>query len=295
MAIRFDGKSFAASREQELAQKVQALKSTGKTVLVHTITFQEDAGSTLYTKLKQQAALRCGIDYVPTEVSFTDSVDQLIHSIQESSNNPAVTGVMVQKPSKAVWLERTGKDEQAFASWWQQLTNAINPQKDVDCLTQTNLNAIETATPVHIPELLPATVAACLTILSVAQHQLQIPESEWKEKQVLVVGRSAIVGKPLAHVLQLLGHPVTNVGKELSSVQPSNFPILISAVGVPGLLKSQDITQGCVAIDVGSPAGDFDQESIESKASFYTPVPGGVGPVTISCLLQNCVQMGQSI
>jgi len=295
MAIRFDGKAFAAAKEQVLAAKVQTLKESGRTIVVHTTTFQEDAGSQLYTKLKHQAATRIGIDYQPHEVSFADSVDQILSTIQESSDNPSVTGVMVQKPSKQVWMQETGKDDNAFQDWWQRLTDAISPQKDVDCLTQTNLNAIFSSTTYAPSKLLPATVAACLTILHEAQLAVDQTDEEWKDRRILVVGRSAIVGKPLAHMLTLAGHSVVNVGKDFSSVNSTEFPIIISAVGVPNLFGGGMVADQCILIDVGSPQGDFDLSTVERKALFYTPVPGGVGPVTISCLLENCVQIALSM
>lgn len=293
MAIRFDGKSFAARQEQLLAQQVEELRSVGKKVVVHTFTFKEDAGSELYTKLKQQAAERIGIDYLPTPVSCADPTSQILELIQASSTNSDVTGVMVQKPSKHVWMEQMGNDDIAFANWWESLCTAIDPRKDVDCLTKTNLNAIDDATKDNIPSLLPATVAACLEILSQAQRQLQIEDAEWSNKHILVIGRSAIVGKPLSKLLTLAGHSVTNVGKDLSLIDATQFPILISAVGVPGLISGESIAEGSVVIDVGSPSGDVDPDAVATRASFYTPVPGGVGPVTISCLLENCIQIAQ--
>ncbi|MBP9700338.1 bifunctional 5,10-methylenetetrahydrofolate dehydrogenase/5,10-methenyltetrahydrofolate cyclohydrolase [Candidatus Woesebacteria bacterium] len=295
MAIRFDGKAFAAAKEQVLAAKVQTLKESGRTIVVHTTTFQEDAGSQLYTKLKHQAATRIGIDYQPHEVSFADSADQILSAIQESSDNPSVTGVMVQKPSKQVWMQETGKDDNAFQDWWQRLTDAISPQKDVDCLTQTNLNAILNSTTYAPSQLLPATVAACLTILHEARIAVDQTEKEWNDRRILVVGRSAIVGKPLAHMLSLAGHSVVNVGKDFSSVNSTEFPIIISAVGVPNLFSGGMVADQSILIDVGSPQGDFDLSTVERKALFYTPVPGGVGPVTISCLLENCLQVASGV
>ncbi len=291
MAIRFDGKAFAAAKEQGLAEKVQTLKESGRPIVVQTTTFQEDAGSQLYTKLKQQAATRIGIDYQSHVVSFHDPVDQLVTSIQASSENPSVTGVMVQKPSKQVWMQETGKDDTAFQAWWQQLTDAIAPQKDVDCLTQANLDAILNSTSYAPSQLLPATVSACLSILNEARIAVDQTEEEWNDRKILVVGRSAIVGKPLAHMLTLAGHSVVNVGKDFSSVNSTEFPIIISAVGVPNLIGGSQVSDQSILIDVGSPQGDFDVATVERKALFYTPVPGGVGPVTISCLLDNCLQI----
>ncbi len=292
MAIIFDGRTFAKNKEKELQKKLTHLSLRGKYPRVVTFTFVEDEGSGIYTRLKKAAADRIGLAYLPIELSFDDDPGYIVQKIRETSFDSQVTGVMVQKPAKSVWITKTNGDGDKFERWWEELTAAIDPAKDVDCLTHTSLSKIYSSRVYRSDFLLPATAQAILDILTVASRDLQIPDEEWRAKDILVIGKSEIVGKPLTHVLRLLGHRVENVGHaELATLTPSSFPILISATGTAHFIDATMVAPGGIVVDVGSPQGDVDQESVAPKVAFLTPVPEGVGPVTIVSLLSNCLKL----
>ena len=141
--ILFDGKTFAAEKELVLKNEVDALHAEGKTVRVQTVTFAEDEGSRLYTSLKKKAAERIGILYEPVECHLGDDQGELIQAVRELSFNASINGVMIQKPAKSTWEAHNDKRATInFDVWWESLTSAIDPAKDVDCLTQQNLNAV---------------------------------------------------------------------------------------------------------------------------------------------------------
>ncbi|MEP7166665.1 MAG: bifunctional 5,10-methylenetetrahydrofolate dehydrogenase/5,10-methenyltetrahydrofolate cyclohydrolase [Candidatus Woesebacteria bacterium] len=289
--IIFNGKAYAENKEHVLAQKVQELKRLGVNLHVKTFTFHEDEGSRLYTKLKMAAANRVGISYEPEEFSLTEDLGLIVQTIREASVDADLSGIMIQKPSKLVWEQEISsrrRQVNEFSTWWEQLTNAIDPTKDVDCLTQANLNKIS---PTNV---LPATAKACLSILEEARMQMEVSSEEWKQKNVVVVGRSDIVGKPLTQLLRRLGHNVNNIGRqEFGKNILNTSDILISAVGVKDLITGSMVKEGAIVIDVGSPAGDIERTSVEPKAVFLTPVPGGVGPVTVISLMENIVLLAQ--
>lgn len=279
-SLIFDGKAYAAAREEELKSQVQELKDKGVSLRVKTITFIEDEGSVLYTKLKGAAAARIGISYEPFEFSLSDDMGFLVQTIREASVDAKLLGIMIQKPSKKVWERERQKNKgnYTFDAWWEELTNAIDPRKDIDGLTAHS-------------QVVPATVKACLTILLEAKKELGISDTEWKQKKVLVIGRSDIVGKPLTYHLRKSGMSVNNVGQvELSALPlPLEFDIIVSATGVANLITGDKINTGSILIDVGAPSGDMELSTIVDKAAFVTPVPGGVGPVTVVSLMENIV------
>ncbi len=281
MSSIFDGKEFSQEKEKQLQIKVQELKRLGVSLRAKTFTFQEDEGSRLYTKLKAASATRVGISYEPEEFSLSDDLGMVVQTIREASVDSALSGIMIQKPSKMVWANITGKSSDQFQAWWEELTNAIDPKKDVDGLT------------LH-SQVLPATVKACLSILDEAKTVLNLSDDEWKQKRILVIGRSDIVGKPLTQVLRKAGYKVENIGQqEFPKTAIDTFDVVISAVGIPNLVTGVMIKEGAIVIDVGSPQGDVDRISVEPKAAFLTPVPGGVGPVTVISLMENIVTIAQ--
>jgi len=157
----------------------------------------------------------------------------------------------------------------------------INPLKDVDCLTPENFGLLAMGKP----RFLPATVRGIMTIIE-----------NWKLKignlNVCVVGASNIVGKPLVLHLSNLGATVTICRSKTKNLKKytSQADLLVSATGVPGLIKKDMVKKGAVVIDVGSLVGDVDFENVAQIASFITPVPGGVGPMTVVSLLENLFQ-----
>ena len=290
----FDGKAFAKQKEQELTQVI-----TNSLVIPKIISFifVEDEGSRLYTRLKKQAAERVGIVFVAKEFSILDDHEKVISVIKEVSQDKAVTGVMVQKPTRKVFANYSKTD---FNEWWQRLVSAIDVEKDIDCLHPINLQQVYNGNW----QVLPATVKACVDIL---QHVMEsenhtteitplpcyrqgLPLFQGERPLVCVIGQSEIVGKPLAAVLEQMGCKVVCADrstKDLTDVT-TNCDVIVSATGKKDLITESMVKEGFVGIDVGAPYTEINKKAAK-KASFYTPVPGGVGPVTVVSLLENCV------
>jgi methylenetetrahydrofolate dehydrogenase (NADP+)/methenyltetrahydrofolate cyclohydrolase len=163
------------------------------------------------------------------------------------------------------------------------ILNLIEPKKDIDCLTAFNLGYLILGKPIY----LPATVLAIKKILVLAG----INKNNIIGKNVCVVGKSSLVGKPLANLLTNMGATVTvcHRGTENISQFTSQAQILISATGQKGLISGKMVKKGAIVIDVGSPQPDCNFKSVAKKAKFVTPVPGGVGPMTVACLMENFI------
>lgn len=273
MSHVFNGRAFAKAKEETLAHEIRGGESRPT---VKAFTFTEDEGSVLYTRLKKQAAERLGISYIPIEHSLKDSTDTIVSEIKAASEDPDVSGLMLQKPKQSLM----------DAERWNTLVNAIDPIKDVDCLTPHNLELVKAGEPL----VLPATVKAVLSILTHAKTELNINDADWKGMKFAVIGRSDIVGKPLFWSLER-DHHTELFGKDNLPKSLVEFDVIISATGKPKLITGSQVRDGAILIDVGSPAGDLDFDSLVERAGFITPVPGGVGPVTVASLMENIYQM----
>ena len=291
----FDGIKEAYARERVLAQRVRELRYKPRLL---TIVLGEDAASVLYTQLKHEAAVRVGLDFDRVDVSINDSKSKLVEAIQRASAREDVHGVMVQKPAKSVWKQHhKTRMVDAFANWWRVLANAIEPNKDADCLSEQSLSMVYASEW----RIVPATVKAVLSILEIALANsggnitLTHPSNEapLSGMKASVIGRSDIVGKPLAAVLQSFGAEVSLVGsnaEDLGSYTASS-DIVVSATGVHKLVGEDVVKPGAIVIDVGSPSADVDFEAVKEDAAFITPVPNGVGPMTVVSLLENLVDL----
>lgn len=265
----FDGKKFAQNKEALLAKKVVDFKSkTGISPKLVSIIVGDNPASHLYLKYKQQSALRTGIAFEKVEFPESAKLDDLIAFIGEKNLDNKIHGIMVQLPLPARYEIRDTR---------YGVLNAINPEKDVDCLTQENFSLLETGKP----RFLPATVKAILEVIRKTRPEM-------RGAHIVVVGASNIVGKPLALILSREGAKVTVCRSRTTDLagQTKKADILISATGVPNLIKGNMIKEGAVVIDVGSPKGDVEPSAV-GRASFITPVPGGVGPVTVISLMEN--------
>ena len=290
--IIFDGYQAAQALEQSLPPRVAQLAAKGIQLRIAAILFAEDAGSVLYTRLKKEAAERIGIGYEIYTFSMTDAVDKVLDQIRTLNQNPAVTGIIIQKPGKSRWLEIVAAPHTAqdFQNWWSTLVTTLDIHKDVDGLHPQTLTAIQNNTWQSEGKVLPATAKAVISILT--QADLLQPD-----KKVIILGKSDILGKPLFYYLQNQNINVEMIGsKELTERIEQNqalfdADIVISATGRPGLITGELIKHGAALIDVGEPKGDIDQISVAAKASFLTPVPGGVGPMTVVSLLENAVEL----
>lgn len=331
-AVIFNGKAFAFEREKTLRMRVTKLDFTPKMVSLY---FTEDPGSVLYTTLKQAAARRVGIDFHAERVSLRDDTRSVVERIRTYTDDPRVHGVMIQKPANRTLFEAKDAkwagpgmlgtfvknlryftssegEGKGSSSWWRRLTAEIPPHKDLDCLTSVNLDRVYRGRW----KIVPATVRAVLSILDHARSDLVIEPIAYLQDQdrarsdlVVVVGRSEIVGKPLAHVMAQRGARVTvcassgvvavSRGSEiLKASKPQvlaeatrQADILVSATGEQGLITGDMVKRGAIVIDVGAPEGDVEFQTVAQKASFITPVPGGVGPMTVVALLENLLQL----
>ncbi len=292
----FDGVREAAKREAALSEWVVNLRNKPSMVSVF---FGDDLASVLYTRLKQEVAARVGIGFFAIEQSFADKVDEIEGKIRKFNADEKIQGIMIQKPAQSTWLVAGGLWQKgspttrhtphttSFAEWWRSLADTIDPKKDVDGLTGKG-------------RVMPATVKAVIAILSRIKNEELIIENYQETakkfvrgKRVVVIGRSDIVGKPLSLELEKMGAKVSNVGSgepDLGNVT-RQADILVSATGRENLVTAEMVKEGAIVIDVGSPQGDVDFASVAQKASFITPVPDGVGPMTVVSLLENLLDL----
>ncbi len=256
----FDGKLKAEEILEDVAKRVSRLQSAPKLVSFYN---PKDSGSALYTRIKRQKAESVGIEFEEKEIEW---VDETVKKLLEVGQDASVTGILVQHP--------TG--EEAFSEEdWKRLVGAIPLAKDVDGLREDS-------------PFVPATVRAILVAIEDAG-------GIWKDCKVAVVGASGMVGKPLVKVLSEKGAKVRAIDENTEDIwyQTKNSDIVISAVGKQDLILGEQIKEGAIVIDVGSPGGDIHFDSASAVASFITPVPGGIGPLTVACLLENTVMAAE--
>ncbi len=269
------GKEIAHKNEEKLIEKVKEL---GQPISVVSILVGNDPPSVLYTGLKQKKATAVGITFTPITFTEDTSFDEVAEKIKELNSDSNIDGIMLQLPLPKSFLgEHTH----------QELTELIDPKKDIDGLTSERL----------VP---PAAVAAVLSIL----------ESQYItvfDMPVVVMGNSDLVGKPMANELEKMGGHVTIIDSKTENPEELTLEaaLIVTAVGKPGILTGDMVHEGVVVIDIGTlviedqldgevqkkVVGDVDFESVLPKAKLITPVPGGVGPMTIIALLENCVKL----
>ena len=272
MAIIMDGKRLALSSEEELKMRVTTLLEKKNFVpILATILVGSDPASTTYVKMKGNACERIGMKSIKVELDSDTTTEELLSKINELNSNPEVHGILLQHPVPGQIDERLCFD-------------AIDIKKDVDgvtCLGFGNMSMGEKAfgscTPQGIMRLL---------------HEYKI---EIAGKHAVVVGRSPILGKPMAMMLlnenatvSICHSRTTNLEEHLIKAD-----IIVGAVGIPKFIKSNWIKDGAVVIDAGyhpEKCGDIDLEGIIDRCSAYTPVPGGVGPMTINTLILQTVE-----
>lgn len=270
MAILFDGKSYALAKGNNLREKVALLKEKGINLTLASVYLSIDSGSALYTRLKKNTAKSIGIEFLDYEIKDKD-VEKFVSLIKDLNNDTSINGILVQKPSGA-------NDFTAFN--WKKIVLTLNPEKDVDGLTPENLGLLSIGTPRFIP----ATVKAVLDVLEAGKISV-------KGKHTVLLGASEILGRPLSMILTDMGATVSILHSATEDLKryTTDADILVSATGVLGIISANSIKEGAVVIDVGAPKGDVKTDEVSQKASFLSPVPGGVGPVTIVCLLENLV------
>ncbi len=272
MTVVLDGKLLSQSSEQDLVKRVQLIKEkTGTIPTLATILVGQDPASTTYVRMKGNACERIGMDSLKVELSPATSTSQLLKEIFRLNQDPAVHGILLQHPVPQQINER-------------ECFDAIALEKDVDgvtCLGFGNMSMGEavygSCTPVGIMRLL--------------KHY----DIEISGKHAVVVGRSPILGKPMAMMLLNENATVTICHSKTQSLDKhvQKADILVGAVGIPKFIKSDWIKEDSVVIDAGyhpEKCGDIDLNKVEGKCYAYTPVPGGVGPMTINTLLMQTVE-----
>ena len=274
-----DGKKLAGEREQLLIIEIEKLtKKIGRRPKLAAVELADDEGSRLYLKLKREAAERIGIEF---EVLKRSDL-----AVPQGRTLIDADGIFVQHPH--------GYDKQK----WQKLVDQIPPEKDVDCLTSENLRLIKEGNP----KFLPATVKSVLYCLE--RSHLDFFQGETlidflENKKVVILGRSPMVGLPLYWWFKSLGiepillHSQSTINNQQLAI--GNADILISSVGKPGIITGNMVKKGAVVIDCGSPFGDVAFDEVALKVSAITPVPGGVGPLTVVSLMENVVKSAKDI
>lgn len=267
-----DGKAFAAALRGRIAQEVARMKADhGITPGLAVVLVGEDPASSVYVRSKGRATVEVGMNSYEHRLPADTAQDDLLALIARLNADGAVNGILVQLPLPA-HLDETA------------VINAIAPEKDVDGFTVLNAGRLATGQKAMVP----CTPLGCLMLLRDRLGSLS-------GKEALVIGRSNIVGKPMAQLL-LADSATVTVAHSRTTDLPAlcrRADIVVAAVGRPGFVQGDWIKPGAVVIDVGinrtdaGLVGDVDFESVRKVAGAITPVPGGVGPMTIACLLAN--------
>ncbi|TWU41769.1 bifunctional methylenetetrahydrofolate dehydrogenase/methenyltetrahydrofolate cyclohydrolase FolD [Novipirellula artificiosorum] len=286
-----DGKRIAAEIRAEVAEEVEktrfALKRPFHPCLV-AVLVGEDPASQVYVRNKQRACEKAGIEGRTHRLPVDATQQQLMDLVQQLNEDPSVHGILVQLP-----LPKTGGGDSGFDE--RAVLDAIDPLKDVDAFSPVNVGLLMQGRA----RFLPCTPHGIVQLL----HRSQISVAG---KHVVVVGRSDIVGKPMAMMLaqrnSSCGRDVANATVTIAHSRTEDLgamcrsaDCLIAAVGVPEMIQGDMIKPGAVVIDVGINrvdgrlVGDVAFEQAKQVASAITPVPGGVGPLTIAMLLHNTV------
>ena len=272
-----DGKALAQLAEEDIKSHVSTLKENGITPTLATILVGVDPASATYVKMKQNACARLGMDSIAVELSKETTTEELLEAIEKLNNDSNVHGILLQHPVPSQINERKCFD-------------AIDVTKDVDGVTCTGFGQM-TMGEEAFGSCTPA------GIMRILEHY----KIEISGKNAVVVGRSPILGKPMAMMLLNKNATVTICHSRTANLQEhiKNADILVGAVGVPRLIQKEWIKNEAVVIDAGyHPAekcGDIDLQGIESIASAHTPVPGGVGPMTINTLILNTLLAAQKL
>ena len=283
-----DGKRIAAEIRGEVADEVAGfIRSGGKKPCLTAVLVGEDPASQVYVRNKGRACEKAGIEGRTVRLPATTSQDQLLELVAELNQDPSVHGILVQLP-----LPRVADGPQLDE---REVLDAIEPLKDVDAFSPVNVGLLMQGRP----RFLPCTPHGIVQLLHRTGHPVA-------GKQVVVVGRSDIVGKPMAMMLAqrdgICGSDVANATVTLAHSRTADLAAvcrtadcLIAAVGVPEMIRGDMIRPGAVVIDVGinrvgeKLVGDVAFDEARQIASAITPVPGGVGPLTIAMLLHNTV------
>lgn len=271
-----NGREIAKDYRAGLQSEVEKLKSQGIVPNLTVVIVGNDGASLSYVRSKNKAAEKIGMDSSIVRLDEDTSEADVLKAVEELNNDDNVHGILVQVPlPKQV-------DE-------NKVLEAIAPHKDVDGFSPVNIGRLYTGQRTFVP-------CTPLGIMELLKHTGSL-----EGKTVAVVGRSHIVGQPVAKLLTNENATVTLMHSRTKDMvaQLKNFDVVVSAVGKPGLIKGSDLKEGAIVIDVGNTVvdeklvGDVDFDSAKEVASYITPVPGGVGPLTITMVLNNTLLAAQ--
>lgn len=281
MTTIIDGKALAKKINAQTKELVAQLKEKQNIIPgIAVVIAGDDAASLIYTRNKHNKAIKLGINSVLKKFSADVSQDELLAEIEKLNNDDTIDAILVQQPLPPQLDPEV-------------ITNAILPAKDVDGLNPLNLGKLFANQHGNYP--VACTPRGIMRMLAEYNIDLQ-------GKNAVIVGRSILVGKPLLALLNNANATVTMAGRSTSdlSALTKTADILIVATGVPNLIKATDVKSGAVVIDVGinrlsdgKLTGDVDFAAVKAKAQAITPVPGGVGPMTIATLMEQTVDLAQ--
>lgn len=281
MTTIIDGKALAKKINAQTKELVAQLKEKQNIIPgIAVVIAGDDAASLIYTRNKHNKAIKLGINSVLKKFPADVSQDELLAEIEKLNNDDTIDAILVQQPLPPQLDPEV-------------ITNAILPAKDVDGLNPLNLGKLFANQHGNYP--VACTPRGIMRMLAEYNIDLQ-------GKNAVIVGRSILVGKPLLALLNNANATVTMAGRSTSdlSALTKTADILIVATGVPNLIKVTDVKSGAVVIDVGinrlsdgKLTGDVDFAAVRAKAQAITPVPGGVGPMTIATLMEQTVDLAQ--
>lgn len=274
MAELIDGKTISTVIKDECKEKVAEYKKQGISICLAVIQVGNDPASSVYVNNKKKACAYIGIDSLSYELPEETTQEELLALIEELNQKKEVNGILVQLPVPKHIDEKT-------------IINAISPKKDVDGFHPQSVGSL----CIGQPGFVSCTPAGIIELLKRTNVDIS-------GKHCVVIGRSNIVGKPMALLMLRENATVTVTHSKTKNLKEitKQADILIVAIGKPKFVDSSYVKEGAVVIDVGihrnednKLCGDVDFESVKTIASAITPVPGGVGPMTIAMLMKNCV------
>jgi methylenetetrahydrofolate dehydrogenase (NADP+) / methenyltetrahydrofolate cyclohydrolase len=276
MSLLLDGKAVAALHERELSGQVAALKARngGQTPILATILVGDDPASATYVGMKGRACRRVGMDSIVIKLPASATTDDVLCAIDRLNADQAVHGILLQHPVPAQVDERLCFDRISIA-------------KDVDGVTSHGFGLMALGEPAFGS----ATPAGIMRLL--AHYEIDV-----SGKRAVVAGRSPILGKPMALMLSNANATVTLCHSKTSNLEAEirRAEIVVGAVGKPNFIRSEWITDGAVVIDAGyhpGGVGDIEPNGLMERCAAVTPVPGGVGPMTIATLIAQTVSAAE--
>lgn len=280
MAVLLKGSQVAQAKREQIITRVKTLKEQGITPNLNIIMVGSTADARAYAKAAAKVLMDCGIACNTTGFPEDIKQDRLLEKISDINSDPSVHGILIMQP-----IPRSIE--------WGAVQGVISPEKDVDCITTHNLSMVFQGAEGGLN---PCTAQAVMEVLD--HYDIDV-----EGKKVVVIGRSLVVGKPVAMLLLGKNATVTICHSRTEDLAKETLAadIIIAAAGQPKLVGPEHVKENSIVIDVGinvvggKMVGDVDFQRVEPKASRITPVPGGVGSVTTSVLMENLLTAAEGI